>query len=467
MREELQRLTSAVAQAQAQVELSQRQITGLQGEIARLQSRLAGEAGGGANGSSGLAGEGKRDGADAGAKVADLQELRERQDLQQAEIATHEQAKVETESKYALKLTGLIVLNGFTNTEAVDVIGAPTLATGGVGSTGATLRQTVLGLEARGPHLFGARTHADVRVDFFGSGTQNSYGPSAGLLRLRTAHALLDWGRTQAMAEMDRPILSPNLPTSLTAIAEPALAWSGNLWTWAPQIALTHEFRVGERTHLKVQGAVIDVPDPPLLGVATNRNASLAEQSRWPGTEARLAWRRGEEERGAEVGFGGYFSPHRLSDTKGFDAWAGTMDYRLPLPARMELTGSLYRGQALGGLGGGAYKDYVYRVAGSYHATRVLSDVGGWTQMKLRWSERLQANAAAGLDNAFAGELRPYANEDAYQNLARNRTFFTNVIYSPTAATLFSVEYRRIDSAGVTGDRYSSNVIGIAAGYKF
>ncbi len=139
----------------------------------------------------------------------------------------------------------------------------------------------------------------------------------------------------------------------------------------------------------------------------------------------------------------------------------------MPFPAHLELTGSFYRGQALGGLGGGAYKDYVYRATGDYLSFRALDDVGGWAQMKARLSERIQLNAAYGLDNAFAGELRPYANADSYQNLARNQTLFTNIIYSPTGSTLFSLEYRRLGSAGVTGDRYDSDVIGIAAGYKF
>lgn len=194
-------------------------------------------------------------------------------------------------------------------------------------------------------------------------------------------------------------------------MAEPALAWSGDLWTWAPQIGVTHRFSLGEQARVKMQAAMIDVPDPPLVRVATTQNASLAQQSRWPGTEAHLSLGRGEEQGGAEIGFGGYFSPHHLGEGRGFNAWAGTLDYRLPLPAHLELRGSFYRGH---GLGGGAYKDHVYRVTGDYFSFRVLDHVGGWTQLKARLSERVELNAAYGLDNAFAGELRPYANADSY-----------------------------------------------------
>ena len=89
--------------------------------------------------------------------------------------------------------------------------------------------------------------------------------------------------------------------------------------------------------------------------------------------------------------------------------------------------------------------------------------------MKARASERLEFNAAYGLDNAFAGELRSYlaAGSGAYQALARNSTVFANVIYSPTASTLFSLEYRRIDSSQVTGLNAITDVFGVAAGYRF
>ena len=340
----------------------------------------------------------------------------------------------------------------------------------GQGSTGTSLRQTVLGLDARGPHLLGAASRADVRVDFFGSASQVGYSGAGGLLRLRTAHASMNWRSTQVFVELDRPIVNPNMPTSLTAIATPALAWSGNLWNWSPQIGITESVAISQSARIKMQAALIDVADPAIPGVTRTVNASLAERSRWPGSEARVALAGAKDNAGAEFGFGGYFSPHRTTSGLRFNAWAGTMDYRLPLPARLEFSGSLYRGQALGGLGGGGYKDYVYSSDGDPNPVHPLDDVGGWTQVKERAGERLEFNAAFGMDNVFASELRPYAafsSNFSYQNVARNRTFFTNVIYSPSAYLLFSLEYRRIQTSPVIGVSESGNIFGLAAGYKF
>ena len=465
--QQIQQLTVAMANAQAQLEASEQQIQALRRQLAALQLHLATKTAASAPQSgpaSALAPPAKADIAQ------EIDTLREQQALQQSQIAIHEQIKVESASKYPLKITGLVLLNGFVDSNATDVIQAPTLAVGGQGSTGASLGQTVLGLDARGPHLFGAASRADVRVDFFGGASQNGYSSAGGLLRLRTAHASMDWRNTEAFVELDRPIVSPNMPTSLTAVATPALAGSGNLWKWSPQIGITQSLAIGTSARIKMQAALIDVADPAVPGVTRMANASLAENSRWPGSEVRVAVAGAKEDASPEFGLGGYFSPHQIAGGMRFDAWAGTMDYRLPLPARLEFSGSFYRGQALGGLGGGGYKDYVYSSDGGNDIVSPLDDTGGWMQIKERAVERVEFNAAFGMDNVFASELRPYAvvtSNFSYQNLARNRTFFTNVIYSPSAYLLFSLEYRRIQTSPVLGASEKSNIFGLAAGYKF
>jgi len=170
-----------------------------------------------------------------------------------------------------------------------------------------------------------------------------------------------------------------------------------------------------------------------------------------------------------QVGLGGYFSPHLLNPNSHFDAWAATADYRIPITARFEVSGNLYRGMALGGLGGGTFKDYIYKEQRRYDTYTPLDDIGGWTQFKVRATERLEFNAAYGMDNAFESELRGYATgaTTAYQNIARNSTLFTNLIFSPTAYTLFSLEYRKIDTSPIAGSHLISDVYGIAAGYRF
>jgi hypothetical protein len=486
--QKIQKLTELMAQTQAQLEQSQRQLDEMRQELITLQGQMA--QGGStvtpaasvnstaASSSSSLAQ------AASPATSASMDDLRERQAMQESQIATHEQTKVESESKYPVKITGLLLLNGFVNTRQVDMAATPTVAISGTGSTGASVQQTILGFDARGPHLFGASSYADLRVDFDGkSGTVGSttvyagyYNTNIAVLRLRTAHAGFQWPHTDAYFALDRPIFSPDAPTSLTAVAEPALAWSGNLWTWNPQVGVTRDLGFAGSHDIRLQGALIDVGDAPLSPISASAVMSAmpptaAEQSRWPGEEVRIALLGSKLEEGSHIGFGGYFAPHLSPVGTRFDAWAGTLDARLLLPGRLQFTGSFYRGAALGGLGGGAYKDFGYRVDtdSSGYYFRPLDDAGGWSQLKEKLSERVEFNAAFGLDNVFARELRPYAvtGGTMYQNLARNRTYTGNVIYSPTAYLLFSLEYRHLESAPVIGAPAVSNIIGIAAGYKF
>ncbi len=140
------------------------------------------------------------------------------------------------------------------------------------------------------------------------------------------------------------------------------------------------------------------------------------------------------------------------------------------------MTGSAYRGEALGGLGAGAYKYYIIRqesdgtgTNGTGYYFRSLNDIGGWVQLKQNWSERLQFNTAFGIDEVFAHQLRRYAGppSSTYLNLARNRTYVGNVIYSPSAYLLFSFEYRYLQSAPAVGTTWGANVFGLSAAYKF
>jgi hypothetical protein len=473
-----------MAQAQAQLDEMRRQLLALKSQMAQSSSTpptTTAAAPAAPSPSSPSSSE-----ATPSATAVALDDLRERQAIQESQIATHEQTKVESESKYPVKITGLLLLNGFVNTRQVDVPATPTLAVSGPGSTGASLRQTILGVDARGPHLFGASSYADLNVDFDGtpqsaaSSTNYTgyYSATATLLRLRTAHAGLQWQHTDAYFSLDRPIVSPDAPTSLTAVAMPALAWSGNLWTWNPQLGVTHDLPLDGSRMVRLQGALLDVGDAPLSPAAstTTTTASItppsaAEQSRWPGVEARIALT-GSQPESSHLGFGGYFAPHfsSLLDRR-FDAWAGTLDAKLLLPARLQFSGNFYRGEALGGLGGGAYKDFAYRVdadSGAYYF-RPLDDVGGWAQMKEKVSERLEFNAAFGLDNVFAQELRRYTvpGGTMYQNLARNRTYTGNLIYSPSAYLLFSLEYRNLHSFPIAEPSAGTNIIGIGVGYKF
>lgn len=466
MQERIRALTDAVDRVQAQMQQSQRELDDLKAQLASLRT------------SAGVAEPSSPEPPQPIGTVelaAAVAELRETQSMQATQIATLDQSKVETASKYPLKLSGMIVMNGFVNTRRVDQAATPTVALSGSGSTGVSIRQTIVGLDVNGPDIFGARTHGDLRLDMNATASGSGYGGYAlDLVRLRTAHVDLNWSRAQAFFALDRPLLSPETPSSLTAVAEPALAWSGNLWAWNPQAGVNFDILPARSGVLRAQAALIDVSDPPPLFSITQNGTyvspSTTELSRWPGVEGRIAYEGAHADNGIRFGIGGYFAPHRTSNAGyTFDSWAGAADFRMPVSRFTQITGSAYWGSALGGLGAGTYKDYVARNNDGEFYYRVLDDRGGWVQWKQKSGERLEFNEAFGIDEVPAGQLRLYAftTPVSYYNLARNRTFTGNVIYSPSAYLLFSLEYRRIMSSYVTAPTMSGDVIGVGAGYKF
>ena len=485
LNEKFQQLSQAVANTQAELEQSQRKLEEMRKELSELQRQIAEsrpnvQLGSSPESVSTASTQSQGTPEDLAAAV---QDIRERQAMAESQIATHEQTKIETESSYSLKVTGLVLMNGFVNTGAVDMPATPTVAILGTGSAGASVRQTVIGFDAAGPHLLGAESFADLRVDFASSsafnGAQSAYpeysSSNSTYLRLRTLHAGLAWTRTQALFALDRPILSTDTPTSLTAVAEPALAWSGNLWTWNPQAILTHNFRRPGYANLQLQAAYIDPQDAPITAIASSQatiQPTRTEQTSLPGVEARVALLgSGRDEERNHIGVGGYFVRHHTSINRSFDSWAATLDVRMRLFGGLQLSENFYRGLGLGGMGGGAYKDFVYKPnpnTGGYFF-KALDDVGGWAQLKERVNERLELNGAYGMDNVFSGQMRRYyiPGGTMYQNLTINRTFTGNVIYTPSAYLLLSLEYRHLLSSPISDFSAQSNIIGMSAGFKF
>jgi hypothetical protein len=470
----VRKLTEAMTRTQAQLEKSQRDLEEMRHELTDLLHQLQ---------PSGAAADTTQPSADQSASTentsqitalnAAIEDLRERQDVAESQIATHEQAKVESASKYPLRLRGMVLFNAFVNTGGVYPTATPAIAAGGPGSTGATVAQTTLGLDATGPHLFGAQSYGDLDVDFYAS-TNSNY--ASWLLRLRTAHALMRWRDTEAWFALDRPLISPLAPSSLTAVAQPPLAWSGNLWTWNPQVGATRKFALSEANELHLETALIDVGDAPYTTTLGNSSSQVlqlpttAQRSRWPGVETRIALASPDRDNaGNQLGMGAYVAPHSVMGYR-YNAWAASADGRLRLPGRLELEASLYRGLALGGLGGGAYKDFAYSedlITGEYYF-RALDGWGGWSQLKEKISDRVELNAAFGTDQIVAHQFRPFATGTGVaQNLVANRTFTGNVIYRPSAYLLFSLEYRHLMSSPAIGAAADSNVIGLAAGYSF
>lgn len=400
--------------------------------------------------------------------------LEEEYQLLTGELAEQYQTKVESASRYRVRLSGVGVFNLFSNFGTVNNVDLPSFAEETPpgqthGSSGATFRQSQLGLSVMGPEWKGARTGGDIQFDFAGGFPNSPNGEAFGMARLRTGTVRLDWANTSLIAGQDAPLFSPLSPTSVATLATPALAYMGNLWTWVPQVRVEHRIAFSESSKISISAGVFDSATGQLPSGTFYRAPQAGESSRQPGYGTRLAWTSRIFGRDLALGAGGYYGRQDWGFGRNVDSWAGTADWSIPLTSLFSVQGEFYRGRGLGGFG--AANDRSVVLSGppdvSTSQIRGLDVIGGWSQLKFQPRSKLEFNLGYGLDNPFTSELREfsYGQSSPYNPgyldtaVGRNSGYMFNTIYRPRSDLLFSLEYRQIHTFDLNmGEQHASQV---------
>lgn len=403
-------------------------------------------------------------------RVASLEETSE---LLDSKLNDQYQTKVEAASKYRLRLSGIVLLNLFSNRGQTDNQDFPSFVTGPNtnGNFGATLRQSEVGLEAFGPTLAGAKTSANLQADFAGGFPSTWNGVDSGIFRLRIASARLDWDHTSIVAGQDDLFISPLSPTSFASLAVPALTYAGNLWAWTPQVRIEHRFDISDDQRITLQGGILDNLTGSFPANSYFRSPDAGEKSSQPAYGFRAAWTSDFLGRPLTLGAAGYYSRQDWEFDHYSDGWSGMADWDVPLTSWLGLSGEFYRGRAIGGIGGGVSRSVVLSGNPTDPATalRGLDSIGGWSQFKVKANSKLEFNAAFGLDNPRASELRFAAASQAYVGplLAQNRSAFVNFIYRPRSNLLFSTEYRFLQSFPLYRSSENAEQVNMVMGVLF
>lgn len=451
-------ILTMLGQMRQELKQSRQEVEDLRKEVRELREQLVtGNAGG------------------AGNLKEAVDELRDDQEVLNSQVKTLEQTKVSTESRYPLRITGMVLFNAFVVDGAVDnpilpSIALPRTAQWVHHSMGGTLEQTQLGLNANGPTLWSARTSADIAADFFSSSYTSIPPPTGMNLRLRTASVYLDWKNTQVSAGQQTPLITPLSPTSFATVGEPALAWAGNLWTWLPQATFIRRMEISDSSHVAFGFGLLD---PEAAGATGQATYGLTRRNLQPGYEGRIAYEWGDPSRPYELGASGYYTRQLYygsgtGDNQNLDFWAGTADWRVPIPRIAELSGEFYRGRGLGDLGGGAFKNVVMDYGSNYASG--LNAIGGWAQWKSRLTSSLELNAYFGTDNAQTSQVRnqsPVASASPYFYLVKNQSTAANIIFRPKTYLVFSGEYRYLKSWYTYGPGSEAQTLNLTMGYLF
>lgn len=409
-----------------------------------------------------------------------VQKLEDSTSLIGAKVDEQYQTKVETASKYRARLHGIVLMNAFRNVGGTDNLDSPNFAQPAgsatpLASIGATLRQSEIGLEIFGPTLVGAKTSADVQLDFAGGFPAIGNGVNFGIVRLQTASLRLDWQHTSVVAGQDSLFISPLSPTSFASLATPAFAFAGNLWGWTPQVRVEQRFSVSDQQTVTVQAGILDNLDwEPAY--SPYRSPQAGEQSGQPAYAVRTAWSRPVHQRPLSFGAAGYYGRQNWNWDRYVDAWAAMADWQVPIAPRLSVSGEFYRGRGIGGLGASAGRSIVYGASSIYSNSpiRGLNTVGGWAQLKLQLTPKLELNGVAAEDDALTHDIRGFAtdqNNSAPNNfgpiLGRNRGAFGNVVFRPRSDLVFSAEFRRLRSFPVYSSSNSTNQVNLAMGILF
>ncbi len=485
LQSQIQTLNSQVGELRAAQQDAVRQSEELRAELARTQEQLAAVKGGlheayappaSPPSSSFAASAPPKEGQVAGAALEDrISKLEDGQELMNDKIQEQSQTKVESGSKYRVRLSGIVLLNAAVTRGSVDNLDFPQIATapespGSSGAFSGSLRQSQIGIEAFGPDIAGARTSANVKFDFAGGFADLPNGAAFGIMRLRTGTIRLDWENTSIVAGQDSLFFAPLTPTTLSSLAIPALSYTGNLWSWTPQIRIEHRITLSDASRFSVQAGILDsltgdVPE------AAYRYPTAGEQSGQPAYAGRVAWSHRAFGKELTIGEGGYYGRQNWGYGRNLDGWAVTSDFTFPLGTFFDFGGEFYRGRSLGGLGGGIGQSLLLSGPFDHAGTSIhgLDSMGGWVQFKFKPKSNFEVNFAYGQDNPFAHELRAFPASSYYYGplLSRNLSPIVNFIYRVRSDVLFSVEYRRLKTYSLDANADLANQISISLGYIF
>lgn len=405
-----------------------------------------------------------------------VQKLEESTSLAGSKVDEQYQTKVETASKYRARLHGIILMNAFRNVGGSNSIDFPDVAEpAGAGSSqaalGATLRQSEIGLEIFGPNIFGARSSADIQMDFAGGFPATGNGVNFGIARLQTASVRLDWEHTSVVAGQDSLFISPLTPTSFASLATPTFGYAGNLWTWTPQLRVEHRIPLSDQQTITLQAGLLDNLDWEYPSDPFYRYAQAGESAGQPAYALRTAWARPIHEHPLSFGVAGYYGRQNWSWGRYVDAWAGMADWQLPIASRLSLSGEFYRGRGIGGLGGAEGRSILFggNPMSWFSPIHALDTVGGWTQVKVQIAPKIELNGVFALDNPFANDVRGFATDANNYGpiVGRNRGALGNIVFHPRSDLILSAEFRRLRTFPVYSDSSVVNQVNLAMGILF
>ncbi|HAS81505.1 MAG TPA: hypothetical protein DCS43_02205 [Verrucomicrobia bacterium] len=323
---------------------------------------------------------------------------------------------------------------------------------GGQDEFNMTAKESRFGMTLTAPPIDDYKISGKIETDFYGGGaTENS--PA---LRLRLAYADVENGHWMLRAGQDWDTFVNLLPRTINFTS---LADAGALGLRRPQVRLTHTLPLGEKTKLVSKLAAARTIGQDLDGAGQDDGAAAA----YPTVQGNVSVETpGIAGRPMMIGISGHAGSETMAAyaaTEGgsevpeadYDTWSviGTMG--MPLSKALTLQGSVWTGENLdtyfGGIGQGINKTL----------RRSISASGGWLQLMLDVTAKLNLNVGYGLDSPDSVDLNA-------GDRAKNELVFTSLYYHLNSAVVLACEYSNMTTdymanADATADRVQGSLI--------
>lgn len=375
-------------------------------------------------------------------------ELAEQVAVNQQRITDLAEVKVEAGQKFPVRLTGMALFNAFTNSVPTGGAENPVVVPPPAGGTtdGATVRQSIVGLEFSGPKMIaGGKLSGSLYMDFYG-GTASSLNH---LMRIRTASIQMDWTNTSVMFGQQKPIFSPRDPTSLAQVGISPLTGAGNPWLWLPQVRLEQRVSFGEQAQLRAQIGVIQTSEQS-ANIDPDYAPTLAPAR--PGLEGRFEFRL---HRGIEIAPGFHVS---TSHVLGMSVPSNlvSVDWLIAPWSKLQFTGLFYSGENTANLG---TLRQGFKILYSGQILPVQSK-GGWAQIAFLPTNRLSFHFMSGQHDDRNSDL-------SAGGISKNLAFAANIMYRIAPNVVIAFESERLNTTYVGAGTIRNLHNDLAIAYQF
>jgi hypothetical protein len=380
--------------------------------------------------------------------------LEEQLAIQNQRIAEQAQTKLESAQRFPIRLKGMLLFNSYLNSKQSGGVDYPTIAVRpGEASGGASLRQTIVGLDYQGPQTFGGgKLSASLLMDFYGGSGQ----ALDQALRIRTATMQIDWKTRSLLAGLDKPIFSPRQSDSLAQVGITPLSGAGNLWMWIPQVRFEQDFQWSDTSGLRARLGLVQTRETPSYN-AGNKAADELEPTR-PGAEGRFEFYHGLGSSGRiEIAPGFHYSRSHVAHDS-VPSRVFSMDWLVSPWRKLEFTGAYFVGQNVGHLGDGGISQG-FTVLDERHVIPLHSQ-GGWLQWAFLATDRLSFHL-------FAGQHDNRDRDLLLGGVGRNLAYGANLFYHLAPNVIVGLEASQVRTTYIGDGTLRNNHYDVAFAYLF